>query len=421
MRASLLVFRRPLMVELMAVVLPIVACQNATPISAPDQTAVPQESVAFHAWAPGNGDTCPISVHQKYSVVGPDGKLYPTWHPPIDPGTGCSFGHEHGRDPHGSNLYQLAGDIPFGYANEQLDAYDPVNPRHEDHVGHKVEWENGIPMHDKDDPSILLGIQCDVLTKLHQGTHSKDAFTNNLHELAYHIKCTDGTEIHATLLTAIGTPGEFVRSCDHQAHVSVGPAAPANSPAGGGKRILPDRACADQYLFVPPGQQSPFEPTLHESWQTSSQIRLSDGRTIASFNPYFQVLNPARLYDPAASNNLGHTIDLCYLTNGAGNRVRGSRCTEVLALPISQLTFDDPRSPFDGIERVVDINANRLENALGPPVWYTDPFGKHGSTESFPGSIRQFVAQLNNASVRMNGPRIGLNRNYGSSEVHAPN
>jgi len=29
----------------------------------------------------------------------------------------------------------------------------------------------------------VLEVRCDVLTKLHQGTHSKDAFTNNLHEL----------------------------------------------------------------------------------------------------------------------------------------------------------------------------------------------------------------------------------------------
>src|SRR5205807_1369689 len=81
-------------------------------------------------------------VHNSYSVVGPDRKLYPTWHPPVDPVTGCSFGHDHGRDPRGSALYAEVGPIPFGYANEQLDVYDPANPRHEDHFGHKIEWEN---------------------------------------------------------------------------------------------------------------------------------------------------------------------------------------------------------------------------------------------------------------------------------------
>ncbi|HEY6209718.1 MAG TPA: hypothetical protein VIW28_11700 [Gemmatimonadales bacterium] len=46
-------------------------------------------------------------------MVGPDGKLHPTWHPPIDPATGCSFGPDHGRDPRGSALYAQVGPIPF--------------------------------------------------------------------------------------------------------------------------------------------------------------------------------------------------------------------------------------------------------------------------------------------------------------------
>ena len=57
--------------------------------------------VAYGIWVPGSGDSCPVEVHNRYSTVGPDRKLYPTWHPPVDPTTGCSFGHEHGRDPRG--------------------------------------------------------------------------------------------------------------------------------------------------------------------------------------------------------------------------------------------------------------------------------------------------------------------------------
>ena len=34
----------------------------------------------------------------------------------------------------------MVGAIPFAYANEQLVTWDPANQRHEDHVGHKVEW-----------------------------------------------------------------------------------------------------------------------------------------------------------------------------------------------------------------------------------------------------------------------------------------
>src|SRR2546429_279704 len=169
----------------------------------------------YGIWRPGRRDDCTADIHNRYSVVGPDRKLYPTWHPPVDPVTGCSFGHDHGRDPRGSALYAEVGPIPFGYANEQLDVYDPANPRHEDHFGHKIEWENDVPMRFRSAAAgSLFEIRCDVLAKLHQGTHSKDAFTNNLHELAYHLRCSDGTQLHITLLAAIGDPGQFDRSWD---------------------------------------------------------------------------------------------------------------------------------------------------------------------------------------------------------------
>jgi hypothetical protein len=100
-------------------------------------------SVAFGIWQPAAGE-CSAAVHDRYSTIGPDGKRYPTWHPPVDPLSGCSFGHEHGRDPRGSALYREVGDLPFGYVNEQLDVANLGMRRHEDHVGHKIEWENDI-------------------------------------------------------------------------------------------------------------------------------------------------------------------------------------------------------------------------------------------------------------------------------------
>ncbi len=223
------------------------------------QTAPPPEigpSAAYGIWTPGPGDTCTKAIHDQYSVVGPDGKRYPTWHPPVDPVTGCSFGHEHGRDPRGSKLYAQVGPIPLGLANEALDTWDPQGIRHEDHFGHKIEWENDIDFNVNGVGGVIFVIKCDVMAKLHQGTHSKDAFTNNLHELVYHAKCSDGTEMHITAMAAIGTPGEFVRSCDGQ-HIVVGTPSPANSPSGGGQRIIPDRTCFDQ-IKVPAGQNSNF-------------------------------------------------------------------------------------------------------------------------------------------------------------------
>ncbi|MGH8623330.1 MAG: hypothetical protein ACRET3_14445, partial [Burkholderiales bacterium] len=121
--------------------LALVACSDSS--SGPG-TAI-GNARAYGIWTPGPNDTCTPEVHNRYSVVGPDRKLYPTWHPPVDPVTGCSFGHEHGRDPRGSNLHRTVGDIPFGLANEALITWDSANQRNEDHVGHKIEWENDFP------------------------------------------------------------------------------------------------------------------------------------------------------------------------------------------------------------------------------------------------------------------------------------
>ena len=401
----------------------VLACQEGP--AAPDYGPATGNAASFGIWTPGANDDCTAAQHDAYSVVGPDHKRYPTWHPPIDPVSGCSFGHDHGRDPRGSNLYREVGPIPFGYANEQLDVYDPLTTRHEDHFGHKVEWENDVPMSfGGDAASQMFAITCDVLTKLHQGTHSKDAFTNNLHELAYHIRCSDGTELHVTLLAAIGDPGEFTRSCDG-ATVVVGPASPVNSPTGGGQRIIADRTCVDAEILVPVGQTSDFG-ALHESWQTSNEIRSEDGHGLAFFNPYFQVSLPSRFYDPALPGIVGRPIDLCYEVTPAGDQVRGSNnaCTRSTANgTILGLTFDDPRSTFDGVRRTVDLNETILDNASGPQVWYTDPFGKHGRTVPFPGSIRQVIARINTerGGLNVNGPGLGGSRDYGSPRVHAPN
>jgi hypothetical protein len=67
-------------------------------------------SAAMAKWTPDTEfDTCTKDFHDTYYVIGPDSKKYPTWHPPTatDPTTGklCSFGHEHGRDPRGSALW----------------------------------------------------------------------------------------------------------------------------------------------------------------------------------------------------------------------------------------------------------------------------------------------------------------------------
>ena len=242
-----------------------------TPQPAP-QPSVPSDpppappSIAFGTrnWQPTAQDTCPRSLHEQYSVIGPDGKRYPAWHPPavVDPATGreCTFGHEHGRDPHGSDIYdwvaqhfaapgkeRFAG-IPFGQATEALESYPGAVKRQEDHVGYKIEYANDVPLTNAQG---ALGVSCDYLVRVHQGSHSPDALSNNVHELLYAVRCTDGTELISNVVARFGAPGAFTRSCDPATTVAT-----ANNgyPAGPGARLIPDRACMEAGFLVPPGR-----------------------------------------------------------------------------------------------------------------------------------------------------------------------
>jgi len=374
---------------------------------------------SFGLWSPGPFDGCTKDQHDAYAVQGPDGKVYPTWHPPTGPG-GCSFGHEHGRDPSGSDLYDDTEGLPFGVANEMLAISDPANPRDEDHFGHKVEWANDIDLEFRGAGSAIFTVKCDVLTKFHQGTHSKDAFTNNVHELIYHIRCDNGARMGITMLTAIGTPGEFVRSCDRDVHVQAGTPTPANSPSGGGFRSIPDRFCVEQHVLVGDGQNSDFG-TFHETWETSNLVRRADGHVLAHFNPYFQVRLPSRFHDPAIAPTVGRPIDICYEVTATGERAHGGACDRSTSDgQTAGVTFDDPRSEFNGADHFVDINGNDISNEDGPETWYTDAYGQNGRTEPFAGSLRQRIASVDNfTGVDVGGPTIG--RNYGVDGVRAPN
>lgn len=401
-------------------VLAVLGCESSdSPTGPGDGSGLPpvgaELAFAYGKWQPSEHDTCTKEIHDAYSTVGPDGKVYPTWHPPVDPMTGCTFGHEHGRDPRGSALWNEVGPIPFGYANEHLLASGFPDERHEDHVGHKIEWENDMEMRLGGGGSAVFDIRCDVMTKMHQGTHSPDAYTNNMHEVVYHLRCSDGSGFSATLLTPIGRGGELVASCERDRRHVAGLPTPVTSPDGGGKRAIPDAACVQERVVqrLAAGENPNFRSALKESWEINARLKADGGKTLVSFNPYFQVEDPSRFFDPGAERALGRPVELCDLP-GARNR---SPCEGVPA----GTAWDSPLSPFVGADRFVDINANRVRNEDGPVNWYTDPLGGSGSPFPFPGSIRQWIASIDNSALDLHGPVIGRNRDYGGNGVHAPN
>ena len=391
------------------------------------------------AWQPTVWDTCPKSLHDRYAVIGPDSKRYPTWHPPsaVDPATGkpCTFGHEHGLDPRGSDLYDFASrhlsyagrekfaGVPFGLATEALNDWARDHPgtptRQEDHVGYKVDYENDVRLVGANGGG--LGVTCDYLTLVHQGSHSPDATANNVHELLHAVRCSDGTELVSSTIARFGSPGEYTRSCDPSTVVAT---TPNGYPAGTGARAIPDRNCVEANFLVPPGRSTSIW-ALYEKWSAQNSLRTADPNAppLARFDTAFGVFNPSRYADPAASSRIGRSIDLCWEREANGDRADGVACDESTgngSIP-SPYGYDDPRSEFNGTYRDVYLRQTDLANAGGPARWYTDPYGGNASTTPFPGAICQLVGTGAAATPEPQEQVFGRNRSADVEGVHAPN
>ncbi len=397
-------------------------------------------------WTPTAFDTCTADFHRSFSVIGPDGKLYPTWHPPtaVDPATGrsCSFGHEHGDDPASSDLYTWVTDflgaspstsrgIPFGYVSEALDTYAATNgsvTRHEDNVGHKIIVADDVKLVTASPRGYLRDaagqtITCDFLAKIHQGSHSGDALINNAHELLYAARCSDGTEIISSTMTRFGDANEFNRSCNSQLVTTAG----SDLPDGdGGQRLIPDRFCVDRDVLVPANQVSSIW-ALYEVWQSSNDLTRLDGSSLAAFDPWFGVRNPARAHAGGVNASIFDLVDVTDQTDPAdGGTARGYPFDEVTNHEHhtgTQLTKPDPISPFDGAQRDYYLHATQVTNAGGPTTWFTDPWGEQGATVAAPGSVRQHLSSTDNSAwPDLERRSFNLERDYGNGNgVHAPN
>jgi hypothetical protein len=380
-------------------------------------------------WQPTAYDTCPAAVHERFSVVGPDGRRYPTWHPPTvtDPATGrrCTFGHEHGADPQTSDIYEwvaahfaaptypaYAG-VPFGLAAEALNTWSETSAtpkRSEDHVGYKVEVQDDVAL--IGDDGARLGVTCDHLTIVHQGSHSPDALSNNVHELLYAVRCDDGTEVIADTISRFGNPGEYTRSCEPGVTVAT---TDNGYPGGAGERSIPDRTCVERDVLVGPGETTSTW-ALYEKWSSGNALTTPGGDPLASFDTAFGVFDPSRYAQPDGA--IGRTLALCTEVTPAGRRAAGGPCA---AAPLPA-AFDDPSSPFDGTHRDVYLAGTTVRNAGGPDRWWTDPYGGNAAAEPFPGAVCQLVAPTDNAARPPARQRV-FNRNldHDAEGVHAPN
>ncbi|MGL4576397.1 MAG: hypothetical protein ACRCV9_16555 [Burkholderiaceae bacterium] len=358
-----------------------------------------------YATNPLQAGECAREVHDRYWTYGPDGKVYPTWHPPVDPFTGCAFGHEHGDDPGTSRLTNAP--MAFGYVNEKLFELDMVNFRDEDHVGHKVLVANNAEFGASGQPN---GVRCDVLLKVHQGTHSRDAFTNNLHEGFYYASCSHGINMRIQALMKFGAPGNTDLFCAGT-NVATGTATPPTSPTGRGQRVVPDSSCL-----------SAVGINMNETWQIEymQELPSTSGGIVGGidFGIYFRVGNASRFVDTSSSAyNMVRTADACY--QQAGTAYSSPECVALRSR--GQIAWNDPRSPWKGNSRDTQLNQLVAANSSRTTVWYTDVYGQQYSPTRDPSRglvVEQFVGT--NIDERQNdGPN--LKRYYGEPTLRAPN
>lgn len=486
-------------------------------------------SMAMMAWswsgknAPNkNYDKCEdgtdvVAAHNQYYVVAYDGLKYPTWHPPVvtNPITGigkCYFGHEHGTNPQGylywNELVQhfgkdLNGDgkisalvisaegkitqgdragIPFGIANEHMDAYynkegrDSIFVRHEDHVGHKIEFVNNEADMQGNSTHVMAqlpgtvgvnipygsssnyqptGVVCTHLHKFHQGTHSGDAMRNNLHEVIFHSSCmsVNANNLHAdtiypnnkVLLTGMmtfGNPAAYQRFClDNPPRDSAAATVCVDGKDSSGKCIISDplisklpgavysntlgRNMVDRYCLANFDKLNPgvkyFNP--YEIWQGDFRVKTAAGKMLAEHGRQWDVLDPIRFVDPNSATGFGYYSQEC---NGL-LQIPGTTQKRTLNCDQGNVPWDSPKSNFRGLHRSTYFGRNRVSNAGGTEVWWTDPLGGNAVTTAFASGLKQKFSSVEADICRisvcstMNDRAIQRRFNDGGRTVHAPN
>jgi hypothetical protein len=407
----------------------VVSCKGDVP---PDST-VPSnrpDSQSMGRWTPATNTTrfpreCKQDVHDSYFVIGPDGRKYPTWHPPthVDASTGeiCYFGHEHGDNPSGSALYNdlrrhFAWDangngtieesewnnattgIPFGYAAEY--GGSPATILHD---SYKVALVNGI-VRQRLVAGVAedFGLACNQLLAFAHDTQSTAGFAQAQHPITYAIDCSgSGDSANYVSKLIVSVMADFgVLTADP----------PRTGEVAAGRRFAETTAQVYPNAYVAVGATSDLVAALQESWDSIVTLRTAGSAELARFNPGFVSRDPARYRNGAAGVQ---SIDLCYTGLDAGGnlvsdplqagsivrQVRGSAtdCARLTptgpSSPTSQrVRFDDREAVFKGCSRQVVFREQSIRNASGPSTWYTNPAGGEARSVAFAGSLRQFVA-----------------------------
>lgn len=154
----------------LVLVLVLAACNQTADTQPPD---LDEASLA--------GQLCPAWVHDRHQVKGPDGLMYPTWHPQIDPVYKCYFNHEHGDDPRTAVANKSLP--PFGYLAKLHGMTEP-------HEGFKVFVVNRNTRNDEGRTALTS-----TRLVVHMGTAAVGRFTNRFHTFMFDLVASTGHRV----------------------------------------------------------------------------------------------------------------------------------------------------------------------------------------------------------------------------------
>lgn len=284
--------------------------------------------------------SCSAAVHDRFVVMGPDGRTYRTWHPQVVPvdaanpsGPTCRFGHEHGDDPSTS----LADPSPplFGYVATAAGMVEP-------HEGFKIFVVNRGTTNDE-------GRTATTSTRImvHMGTGGAGRFNVREHTFEFDLVAPDGHEVHVQGMADTGLAGSI---CQRDASLSN------NNPNDDVGRTI----------VVTPGNGCDSNDSLYEIWLLKLDVGAATVLSmVAAFDP-ITVMNPTDLTTAVPT-------ELAYPKYGVQH----------------------------GCNREAYHGPVYWYNASGPTTFSTDAMGMRVPVGT-PGAIEQYVSRHNGIGIPMN-------------------
>lgn len=192
---------------------------------------------------PQPNESCPAWVHEQFKKVGPDGRLYATWHPQIHPDYWCYFRHEHGSDP---SLFGDDAPIYFNYVPNRI-------AKHEPHEGFKVYVFDDLAGHT-------------WLVTQHMGTSGLGRVCTRFHSLSMAAKDNQTDE----LLFSVHFLGDYGKSLANRTHEPLIP------PTCPDQAAEAEDSYGERHIGVMTLDGIPYEPWRVDGRQLIFGLRAAD-------------------------------------------------------------------------------------------------------------------------------------------------